>query len=95
VKSNRIKVSLGFAGMAAGFVLLAAGCDLGDKVTQPFQDAPRSGVINKSPADIIEMPDGFNNLATKCDHGKRIYVSYHGDSAYGFGFAVEDATCAK
>jgi hypothetical protein len=40
------------------------------------------------------MPDGFNNLATKCDHGQRIYVSYHGDGSYGFGFAAPDPACA-
>jgi hypothetical protein len=93
MKSN--KVVFGLLGIATGIVVLASGCDLGDKASQPFQDAGRTGTINKEKADIIEMPDGFNNLATKCDHGKRIYVSYHGDSAYGFGFAVDDAACAK
>ena len=67
-----------------------------DKATQPWQDAPRSGVKNTDPADIIEMPDGFNNLATKCDHGNRLYVSYHGDKAYGFVATVpQDPTCPR
>lgn len=72
--------------------LLAAGC--GNKALQPFQDAPRTGVVNTRPADIIDMPDGFNNVATKCDHGNRLYVSYHNDAAYGFIAVVpHDTTC--
>lgn len=70
-----------------------AGCGL-DKATEPYKDAPR-GDTNKNPADIIEMPDGFNNLATKCDHGFRIYVTYHSDSPYGAVAAVPDSSCAQ
>jgi PBP1b-binding outer membrane lipoprotein LpoB len=84
------------AALVAGALLLAGvgGCASFNKVTQPFKDAPRSSVVNRTPADVIEMPDGFNNVATKCDHGNRIYVSYHGDGTYGFGFAVpNDPTC--
>ena len=77
---------------ALGLALVATGC--GNKFQQPFKDAPRTGTVNSQPAEVIYMPDGFNNLATKCDHGNRIYVSYHGDSSYGFGFAVPgDPTC--
>jgi hypothetical protein len=76
---------------AAALVLGAAAC--GNKFNQPFKDAPRAQVVNSAPAEVIYMPDGFNNLATKCDHGNRIYVSYHHDSAYGFGFAVADPNC--
>lgn len=57
-----------------------AGCS---KWSEPFKDAPRSNVDNGQPADLIRFPDGFSNAATKCDHGNRIYVAYHGDSAYG------------
>jgi hypothetical protein len=79
---------------AAGVVLLTAvGC--GAKFTEPFKDAPRSGVDNGTVADLIRMPDGFSNAATKCDHGNRIYVAYHGDKAYAAIFAVaQDPTCA-
>ena len=69
-------------------VATLAGC--GNKASQPFQDAPRPQQVNSSPAEVIQMPDGFNNLATKCDHHNRIYVSFHGDGSYGFGFAVKD-----
>lgn len=60
-----------------------AACDLGDKFTEPFKDAPRTGHVNNDAADIITSPDGFSNAATKCDHGNRLYVAYHGDSKYG------------
>lgn len=82
------------AALAALIATLAflAGC--GNKFSQPFQDAARTGVVNTQPADIIDMPDGFNNVATKCDHGNRLYVSYHGDSSYGFISTVaHDPTC--
>jgi hypothetical protein len=75
-----------------GLVVLLAGC--GNKFSQPFKDSPRTSQVNNAPAEIIYMPDGFNNLATKCDHGQRIYVSYHGDGSYGFGFAAPDPACA-
>jgi len=82
---------------ALGAVLLAggtiAGC--GAKFTEPFKDAPRSNVDNGTPADLIRMPDGFSNAATKCDHGNRLYSVYHGDSAYGaISVVPNDPTCA-
>ena len=71
----------------------AAGC--GAKFVEPFKDAPRSGVDNGGAADLIRMPDGFSNAATKCDHGNRVYVAYHGDSAYGaIAVVASDPTCA-
>lgn len=72
--------------------LLAAslsGC--GEKAAEPFHDADRGKQTNDSPADVIEMPDGFNNLATKCDHGNRVYVTYHADSPYGAVAVVPNA----
>lgn len=83
-------------GIAAALVVVAlfilVGC--GNKFAQQFNDAPRTAQVNRSAATVITMPDGFNNLATKCDHGNRLYISYHGDGPYGFGFAVaHDPTC--
>lgn len=68
----------------AGVGLLAlSACGLGgDKANEPFKDAGRAG-SDGSPAVVIYMPDGFSNLATKCVHGVRYTVAYHGDSAYG------------
>lgn len=67
-----------------------AGC----KATEPYQDAP-VGQRNSTQADVIEMPDGFNNAATKCDHGNRVYVIFHSDSSYGaIAVVAGDPTCA-
>ncbi len=73
--------------------LVLAGC--GNKFHQQFQDAPRLPVVNSAPAEVIEMPDGFRNLATKCDHGNRLYVAFHGDDNSAAIYAVpHDPTCA-
>lgn len=72
------------------FVL--AGCL--EKHTEPFKDSPTSKVRNSDPADVIEMPDGFSNLATKCDgHGHRIYSAFHGDDNRAALAVVVDPTC--
>lgn len=80
------------AGLAvAGLVL--TGCGVG-KMTEPYKDAPRSGTDNGSPADIVRMPDGFSNIATKCDHGNRVYVAFHGDKAYAsMAVVAADPSC--
>lgn len=59
---------------------LLAGCD--GKASEPFKDAAR-GSTNSGPADTITMPDGFSNLAAKCDGPNRVYVAFHGDNPYG------------
>ncbi|MEV0403446.1 hypothetical protein [Actinoallomurus sp. NPDC050550] len=42
------------------------------------------------------MPDGFSNLATKCDHGNRVYSAYKGDSNRAAVTVVpNDPTCTK
>ncbi|MFF0139733.1 hypothetical protein ACFYRN_25175 [Streptomyces sp. NPDC005227] len=83
----------------AAIALLAAlsltGCDWGDnKTSEPFKDASRSHVNNGSPMDVVRGSDGFSNVGTKCDHGNRLYVAYHGDSAYAAIAVVgQDPTC--
>jgi hypothetical protein len=67
-------------------VLSLAGCS---KATEPFRDAPR-GATNTTPADIITNPDGFSNVAAKCDGPNRVYVAFHGNSAYGAVAVVKD-----
>lgn len=69
-----------------------AGCG---KTAEPFNDAPVSGE-NTGPAEKINMPDGFSNVSTKCDHGNRIYVAFHGDSAYAaIAVVAADPSCAN
>lgn len=80
------------AGIAS--VVMVLGLSSCAKMSEPFQDAPR-GATNDSPADTITFPDGFSNAATKCDHGNRVYVLYHADSAYGSVAVVpNDPTCS-
>jgi hypothetical protein len=84
------KIILGVA--AAALALSLSSCA---KATEPFKDAPRSGTTNSDPADVIEMPDGFNNMATKCDHGNRVYSTYHADATYGsIAVAPHDPSCS-
>lgn len=79
-------------GTALAVVALGAltGCD---KFTEPFRDAPR-GSTNSAPADVLTFPDGFSNATTKCDHGNRVYVLYHGSGSFGAVAVVpSDPTC--
>lgn len=78
----------------AGILALSA-CDPTGKAAQPYQDAKVSDV-NDTPASQGTMPDGFSNFASKCDHGNRVYVLYHANSAYGALTVVpNDPTCAS
>ncbi|WP_329214932.1 hypothetical protein OG352_05560 [Streptomyces sp. NBC_01485] len=80
------------AALTAVLLLLLAGCS--SKYSEPFKDAPRSGKDNGTPADLIRMPDGFSNASTKCDHGNRLYIAYHGDSPYAaIAVVPADPTC--
>lgn len=63
--------------VGAGLLLVLSGC--GAKVTEPFHDAPTSPNRNNDPARVITMPDGFSNVAGKCDGPNYIYSGFHGD----------------
>lgn len=80
------------AGMALVAALALSSCGL-QKFVEPFQDAPR-GKTYQDNADIVLMPDGFSNLATKCGpKGQRFTVIYHGDNPYGSVSVTPDANC--
>lgn len=81
---------------AAGIGLLAAGLTgCSQKNTEPWNDAPVVGKFDNG-AQVYSMPDGFNNFASKCDdNGHRVFVTYHGDGAYGGVFAIDDPACPK
>lgn len=84
-----ILIGLLLVGLLVATIL--SGCG---KATEPFNDADIAGT-NDEPADIVNFPDGFSNVSTKCDHGNRIYVVYHADSPYGSVAVVPgDPTCA-
>lgn len=82
---------------AAAIISIGVGmsaCDPIGKATEQYKDADRSGQVNSNPADTITFPDGFSNVATKCDHGHRVYVLFHGDSTYGaIAVVPNDSTC--
>lgn len=86
-------VMAGGIGLALAGVLGLSGCGVA-KYTEPFQDAPR-GSTNNTPADTVTFPDGFSNVATKCDHGNRVYVAYHNDKAYAAIAVVPNAEECK
>lgn len=86
---KRKAVSWFIAGLAA---LALTGCG---KAAEPFNDAER-GQSNDSPADTMTFPDGFSNVATKCDGPNRVYVIFKGDSAYGSVAVVpNDPRCTR
>lgn len=84
----------------AGLVLIvglsASGC-----TTDPYNDERGTGdaPVADSPnrdaeAEIINMPNGFPNLATKCDgHGHRVYVATHTEQRQQIA-VIEDEGCA-
>lgn len=80
-----------YAAGAALLALVLAGC--GDKYNEQFKDASRAG-SNTGAAETLTFPDGFSNAATKCDHGNRVYILFHGNSSYGSIAVVgADPTC--
>lgn len=90
-RTRRARFAIAASGLAA-VAVLATGCD---KFTEPFKDAPRSG-MNNGPAEIITQPDGFGNIASKCDGPNRVYSVYHGDSKYGsIAVVANDPRCTK
>jgi len=50
------------------------------KSQEPFKDGPKYPTHDRTPAKIIENPDGFSNLATKCVGGIWFTEAYKGDS---------------
>lgn len=77
---------------AAALVLLLTGCQ--SKLTEPYNDAPRAS-LNDKPADVLSFPDGFNNVAAKCDGPNRVYVVFHKDSPYGsVAVVANDPRCS-
>lgn len=79
--TKRTSMLLLAALIAVAVVLGVGACS--NKQQQVYNDAPRTGVNNTAPADIIAQPDGFSNVAAKCDGPNRVYSAYHGDGAYG------------
>lgn len=87
--------AIGSLTVGAALLISLAACDLGDKATQPWNDAPRLPGVNLSGMKVIAMADGFSNLGSKCDgYGNQVTVIYHGDGAYGHGWTTGYADLA-
>jgi hypothetical protein len=55
-------------------------------------DAP-VGPIDDTPAEVINFPDKFSNVATKCDgHGHRLYVTTQNENGKQLS-VIADPTC--
>lgn len=74
---------------------ITVACD-SNKYTEPFNDSGRGKEFSQ-PADVITMPDGFGNAATKCIPGTKIRIAtlYHSDGAYGSIAMITDESCPK
>lgn len=64
------KIAAAAAAAALALSLSACGSGTFDKLQEPFKDAPIGQRVNQ-PVTIIEMPDGYANVATTCYKGMR------------------------
>lgn len=93
MKITRKQFIIGAGIAAISTTLVLAGCGIG-KATEPFRDAPTTGQIQNNKATDVTMPDGMNNVSTKClSKGIRVTVIYHGDGSYGAVSTVADPHC--
>jgi len=75
--------------LVAVLPLAVAGCGQVEK-----QNAHRSTNVDRSPAEVLAMPNYFNNVATKCDgHGHRVYVTSNKEKSPSNITVVDDETC--
>lgn len=92
---DKTKLRLKIAGVvtAAGVAVTGvAGCA---SMTEPWNDAPIERKYD-NPAEVYSMPDGFANIASKCDaHGHRMFSTREGAQGGGKVVAVvpNDPSC--
>lgn len=86
-KKSKIVASV----IAAGIIAVGTGCS---SMTESFNDAPISRKID-TPAEVYSMPDGFANVASKCDlHGNRIYTT-RTDGGEALAVVPADPSCKR
>jgi hypothetical protein len=89
---NKRKVTIALAAaVVAFFTLTAEGCD---KAMEPYQDAPIGQRVNLK-VDIVEMPDGYSNIATVCKDGMRYSSITNGNNTYGGISVTADPKCGN
>lgn len=82
----------GIAGLALLAVISLAGCS-GYRNPRGTGDSPVQQPVNSNPAEVVEFPDGFMNVADKCDgHGHRVFVVTHTNNTVT-PFVINDKTC--
>jgi outer membrane murein-binding lipoprotein Lpp len=72
--------------------LTLAGCS--NKSQEQYRDA---GIAhrNDGKADVMTFPDGFSNVAAKCDGPNRVYVAFKGDAnRAAIAVSPNDPQCA-
>lgn len=77
-KFGTFSIKLGFALLLLLFALNAGGCTL----SETGHDA-KKGTRETGPADIQNFPNGFNNVAHKCDGPNMVYVTNNAGSQDG------------
>jgi len=71
--------------------MLLVGCGAPER--QNARQSP-SGEIDRTPAEVLAMPDHYNNVASKCDHhGHRVYVTSNKSGVPSNIVVVADETC--
>lgn len=81
--------SLTVAAAACGALLVSCS---GYNEQRGWGDAP-VGSVQDGPAEVVNMPNEFGNVATKCDgHGHRLYVVTHSRSDAPV-VVIDDPSC--
>jgi hypothetical protein len=84
-----IRIKSVVVALTATALVALAGC-----ADAQHRDAEPGGVDN-SPADVISFPDGFRNVAHKCDGPNMIYSASRGDTSSDTSVAGSIAVVAN
>lgn len=73
--------------LITGCMVVLTGCPGGNDASVKGRD--------HGPAEAINFPDHFSSVATKCNHGNRVYVADHSDTKQPSAVAVvaHDPSC--
>src|SRR5664279_3537333 len=88
-----VRLGITAAAIPLAILLSASSCQSANDA--PVVNGNESG--DQTPAEIIAMPDGFSNVATKCDkYGNRVYTGYHkGVDSLSIFVVPQDPSCKK
>ena len=92
-KRTAVRFGITAATIPLTILLSASSCQSANDA--PVVNGNESG--DQTPAEIIAMPDGFSNVATKCDkYGNRVYTGYHkGVDSLSIFVVPQDPSCKK